>query len=183
MYSRIIVAGLLAAVLTTSTLVASNARTGCTEAQVSLLADVAGSHHEDRPIVSGSLGYYITDWMQVGGRVTYESVDGGSYWGYGAVYGLGIYAECDWSRWDCFITPYLSASLTGLSEDKNDTITVFTASPGLKIFLTETIGLSVQGNFDLASKRIYKVEKWFDEQTAGKKSDISCTVGVRFLFF
>lgn len=185
MYARILAVGAIVAVLSAAPLTASNSRSGCTEAQISVLADFAGSHGEDRPIVSGSLGYYLTDWMQVGGRVTYESVDDPSYWGYGAVYGLGGYVECDWKRWKCFVTPYLALNLTALSEDKNDNVVVFTASPGIKAFLTETIGLSVQANFDFASQGIYNVEvlNYSPHTTAGDKTDISCTFGVRFLFF
>ncbi len=185
MYTRILAVGVTIAVLSAAPLTASNARSGCTEAQISVLADFADSHREDRPIVSGSLGYYLTDWLQFGARVTYESVDDTSYWGYGAVYGLGGYIECDWKRWNCLVTPYLALSLTGLSEAQNDNVMVFTASPGLKVFLTETIGLSVQANFDFASQAIYDVVPSYlpTYTTTGDKSDISCTFGARFLFF
>jgi len=43
-------------------LFASPAKQGCTEAQISVLLDVQDSYNEDRPITSGSLGYYLLDW-------------------------------------------------------------------------------------------------------------------------
>jgi hypothetical protein len=184
MYPRILIAGLAAIVISATTLSARD-QTGCTEAQVSVLLDIAGSHSEDRPVLTGSLGYYLADWVQCGIRVNYESVDNSSYWGYGAVYGLAGYVECNWKRWNCALTPFVSLSLAGLSEDNNDTVMVITAAPGVKLFLTETIGVSLQANFDFASEDIYDVE-WDSahrSRTAGDNFDISCTAGVRFLFF
>lgn len=187
MYARILAAAALTAVLSASPLIASGARTGCTEAQISMLADVRGSHGESRPIVSGSLGYYLTDWLQAGARVTYESDKDPSYWGWQAIWGLGGYVQCDWNRWNCSVVPYLKLGYTALSADTRDTVNVVSAAPGLNVFLAETISLSAQVNFDFATEEIYnvKVLRYEDPArlTTGDKNDISCTFGVRFLFF
>jgi hypothetical protein len=181
MYPRILIAGLAAIVMSATTLSARD-QTGCTEAQVSVLLDIAGSHSEDRPILAGSLGYYIADWVQCGIRVTYESTKS-SYWGESAaVYGLGGYVECEWKRWNCPAIPYLALNATALSEDNDDTVFVFTAAPGIKVFVLETLALSLQANFDFASDKIYDV-RHANDQDGVDYFDISGSAGIRFLFF
>ena len=166
--------------LSSMPLQASPARQGCTEAQVSLLLDVRDSHEEDRPVFSGMLGYYLLDWMQIGAKVTYESVEADSAWGYGAVWGLGGFAEAEWRRWKCMVTPYVCAALQFLSENESGTVTVISASPGLKFFFTETIGLSAQANFEFATRQIYKYDPATD---TADKTYVSASVALRFLFF
>jgi hypothetical protein len=186
MYTRILAVGVITAVLSATTLTASNARSGCTEAQISAMADFNNAYSGlDQPAVSGSLGYYLTDWLQFGARVTYQSFKDPSYWGWRAVYGVGGYIESEWKRWNCPVTPYLNLGITEFSQNEN--VTVFTVSPGIKAFLTETIGLSVQANFDFASKEVYNAEiissTWAEHNTVGDKTSVSCTFGLRFLFF
>jgi len=161
-------------------LFASPAKQGCTEAQLSVLLDVQDSYNEDRPIISGSLGYYLLDWMQIGAKVTYESVKADSWWGYDAVWVLGGFVEAEWRRWDCMVTPYLNTSLQAASGNESHMATIFTVSPGLKLFFTETIGLSAQANFDFASGEIYTYD---DITKTGERTDISAAIALRFLFF
>lgn len=185
MYRRILAAFLAVVAVSSAPLLARD-QSGCTEAQLSVLLDVAGTHREDMPVVTGSLGYYLTDWVQAGIRVNYESTKD-SLWGESAaVYGLGGYVECDWKRWkDCPVTPYIALDATVLSEDKNDNVYVLTVAPGMKAFLTETIGLSLQVDFDFATEEIYdvKVISRNPYRTNGKDTSVSCTAGLRFLFF
>jgi hypothetical protein len=166
--------------LSCPSLLASPARQGCTEAQVSVLLDVRDSHQEDRPILSGALGYYLLDWLQIGAKVTYESVEADSAWGYGAVWGLGGFAEAEWRRWKCMVTPYVSAGLQFYSENESGTVTVLTVSPGLKWFLTQTIGVAAQANLDYASREIYDYDPATD---SADQFDVSALLALRFLFF
>ncbi len=179
--TRYAVAFGLVLALSGSVLLASPARKGCTEGSISVLADVRSTHEEDELILGGSLGYYITDKFQIGGMVQRESVTIESFWGYGAVWSLGVFGEYELMKGTSPLTPFLAASVQMLSETDNDNVLVGSLSPGLKIFVTETCGFAAQANFCAATDDIYDFKR-FDE-AKGKNYDMSATFSLRFLFF
>jgi hypothetical protein len=169
--------------LSGSILLASPARKGCTEGSISVLTDVMSTHEEDELILGGSLGYYVTDRFQIGGMVQRESVEFESFWGYGAVWSLGVFGEYELTKGTSPLTPFVAASVQMLSETDNDNVLVCSLSPGLKIFVTETCGFAAQANFSAATDDIYDFQRVDEATGKGKNYDMSATFSLRFLFF
>lgn len=172
---------MLAGVLATGA-VAEPARKGVTDIQLGLTADLTDWEDNKYPIFNAGIGVYATDSLQLGVQLTFEQRDWESYWGHGAIWGIGGYAEFDIATFGV-VTPTLGASILFLNEGDSDTVTAGALSAGVKIRLTETLLLGTTLNYEWATEDIYDYERINDTIGSGEKTDISLKAGLHILFF
>jgi hypothetical protein len=182
---------LFSALLSIPVFAAPPTQQGTYEARVQAMADLGDVEGNVGVPIEGNFGYYLTQNIQLGGEVLFGKKDFDSYWGKGNVWGLGVYGEFN-VDWDFVIYPYVGvgAMLLDDSNDKADRGNVFqlTVSPGIKVFLTDYISLSLQANWESATDDIYdfKRDEGIPEDQisgSGKTSALTGAVAIRFLFY
>ena len=133
------------------------------------------------------LGQYFNASTHAGGYIMFTKSKNDSYWGTSDVWGLGIFGETSMT-WDYPALPYLGLSLGFMDgDDENDTAFVATLSPGVKGYLLETLALSVQLDWNFSNKPIYDFSRDFSfvdsVEGSGKKSSVTMSLAIRWLFF
>ncbi|MFC1497237.1 outer membrane beta-barrel protein [Verrucomicrobiota bacterium] len=145
--------------------------------------DISDVDSDDFLTGIGGLGYYCCNTLQVGGLITLGKTPNDSYWEPNDVWGLGAFAEYSFNLSES-AAPFAGASVIFLSadnlEEREDKATVRTFSifAGMKLYLTDTVAISGQLASHWADEEIYDYDK-LDEE--GKKTDLSISVGLRFL--
>ena len=121
-------------------------------------------------LLDTGVGYFVADDIEVGGLVT---------WGYDGSefgYGVGGFSEFNLDL-DCFVMPYAGLKLQYFFGDfyiKNFINVEFTG--GAKFFLSETVAIYTELNYDLASEDAY-----INGEEA-KNYDVGLKMGVRCYF-
>ncbi|MDI6775479.1 MAG: hypothetical protein QME60_08870 [Verrucomicrobiota bacterium] len=178
--------GLFSILLAIPVLAAPSTHQGVYEARIEPTADLAGVEDNMGISVRGAFGYYLSQNVQLGGSILFAKKEFESYWGKGNVWGLGLYGEFN-ADWGLALYPYVGvgAMLLDDSNDNRDPVLQITVSPGVKVFLTDYISLSIQANWNAAKEEIYEFERDLTVPLdgEGKTSALTGAVAIRFLFY
>lgn len=164
---------------------AASLKEGSYELSAGGFYDIADTEDNAHLGIAGSLGCYVADGFLFGACVGYERKAWESYFGADELWSLGLFAEYNFVKEGSLI-PYIRGSVEALNaETAEDMVTVWTAGAGVKLFLTDTLALFAQVNWQSASEDIYDFERVvppLDEVIGeGSSSDVYALVGIRIL--
>jgi len=130
--------------------------------------------------ISGTYGYFIRNYLEVGGFANLNMIDGTDF----MRYGLGGFAEYHFARWEPFgwqsVIPYVGASL-GLAfadpdEGEDQSALIFMPRVGIKWFIRNYFAIDTNFFVALATDDIYKNGEDLDPY------DIGLSLGLRVFF-
>jgi len=161
--------------------------TGAHEIRLEASSGIGGGN-SDSPAYIGGLGYYFCENIQIGGLVSLMKESGNdSYWGADDVWGLAVYGEHCFNPSGAMI-PFVGVSAGFFDGDESDdSVLVLSISPGLKLFVTDTVAISGQVNVNWAGDEIYDFERDYSRpdkvEGQGEDTGFSANLGVRFLLW
>jgi len=135
--------------------------------------------------LTGGMGYYFLDGLQAGGFVTFEKRKWESAFGVGNVWSVGGFAEYVLDA-GLPVMPSFGLSLRGMDSDlPSDMVFVFAATPGLRLYITDSVALALQLDVNMASKEIYNFHRSYvdrdqpypQDQISGSGSRVGFTLG------
>lgn len=121
--------------------------------------------------ITGQMGYFPWDNVEMGMYVSYRKADWNSYFGPGSVWGLGGFAQYN-ITWGTPVVPFIGVRVGLLDGEQNsDTVFNIGGGPGVRLFLTETVSLYLAGEIDWASEDIYDFDR-VGSKTDGDDMDV-----------
>jgi len=133
------------------------------------------------PLLAG-LGYYVADGVVVGGMMTFEKRNWESGWGVGEVWALGAFAEYNIALTDIVVpTIALSARIFD-SDEERDWVLTGAISPGVKLFVAESVSIALQLHLNAATKEVYGFERESEEEGKGSRFGVALSTGVRITY-
>lgn len=181
-------AGLFAILFAIPVFASPPTQQGVYEARIEPIADFVDVGGDMGLPIHGTFGYYLSQNIQLGGSVLFTKKESASYWGKGNVWGLGIYGEFN-VDWDFVLYPYVGVGAMLLDDSNNyrDPALQLTVSPGVKVFLTDYVSLSVQADWNAATEELYDFERDYSLTGGiygeGKTSSVTGAIAIRFLFY
>lgn len=160
---------------------------GLHEGRIEIPAD-ADANVYDFPPVSGSIGYFPVDNLEIGAIMGFRKSNKESYWVNGSVWELGVFGEYHMDV-DFFLQPYVGARAVQLDgEEDDDNVNEMAAYVGVKAFLTEQVAVSVAVAQQWADEELYDISitgRNAETDTLTQKGDKTATVirvGLRCYF-
>lgn len=133
------------------------------------------------PLLAG-VGCYVADGVVVGGLMTFEKRNWESGWGVGEVWALGAFAEYNFDLTDVVVPTIGISARVFDSDEERDWVLTGALSPGVKLFVSESVSVALQLHFNAATKEVYGFERKSEEEGSGSRVGVAFSTGVRVAY-